>query len=218
MHFMKKKYIITFGIALIICGTIFGWKLLLKENTIIGTKDIFNNINTSTKGDFIVESLELKEQEETENEENSEIGNENVFSNKLENIVINKPIVKFEEEKTEIIEDKSTSNNNVETIEDNIEDDTIPKNTFVKLKKNEKAIAKMQAMIFALVPTEWFFSNSKVVIDSNGIDENTEYLDCDKINKDVFKNKVSGDIKIYAYDEIWNNGTEYVLRTRYYIR
>ena len=76
----------------------------------------------------------------------------------------------------------------------------------------------MQAMIFALVPTEWFFSNSKVVIDSNGIDENTEYLDCDKINKDVFKNKVSGDIKIYAYDEIWNNGTEYVLRTRYYIR
>lgn len=57
-----------------------------------------------------------------------------------------------------------------------------------------------------------------MIIDSNGIDESTEYLEYDKINQDVLKNKVSGDIKIYAYDEIWNNGTEYVLRTRCYIR
>lgn len=217
MHFMKKKYIITFGVALIICGAIFGCKLLLKENTIIGTKDIFNDINTSTKGDFIVESLELKDEEEMENAKNEKIA-ENISDNKPENIIINNPVVKFEEEKTEIIEDKNTSADNVQPIENNTEEDNTPKDTFVKLKKNEKVIAKMEAMIFALVPTEWFFSNSKVVIDSNGIDEGTEYLEYDKINQDVLKNKVSGDIKIYAYDEIWNNGTEYVLRTRCYIR
>lgn len=217
MHFMKKKYIITFGVALIICGAIFGCKLLLKENTIIGTKDIFNDINTSTKGDFIVESLDLKDEEEMENAKNEKIA-ENISNNKPENIIINNPVVKFEEEKTEIIEDKNTSADNVQPIENNTEEDNSPKDTFVKLRKNEKVIAKMEAMIFALVPTEWFFSNSKVVIDSNGIDENTEYLEYDKINQDVLKNKVSGDIKIYAYDEIWNNGTEYVLRTRCYIR
>ncbi len=217
MHFMKKKYIITFGVALIICGAIFGCKLLLKENTIIGTKDIFNDINTSTKGDFIVESLELKDEEEMENAESEKIA-ENISNNKPENIIINNPVVKFEEEKTEIIEDKNTSADNVQPIENNTEEDNSPKDIFVKLRKNEKVIAKMEAMIFALVPTEWFFSNSKVVIDSNGIDENTEYLEYDKINQDVLKNKVSGDIKIYAYDEIWNNGTEYVLRTRCYIR
>ena len=217
MHFMKKKYIITFGVALIICGAIFGCKLLLKENTIIGTKDIFNDINTSTKGDFIVESLELKDEEEMENAESEKIA-ENISNNKPENIIINNPVVKFEEEKTEIIEDKNTSADNVQPIENNTEEDNTPKDTFVKLRKNEKVIAKMEAMIFALVPTEWFFSNSKVVIDSNGIDEGTEYLEYDKINQDVLKNKVSGDIKIYAYDEIWNNGTEYVLRTRCYIR
>lgn len=217
MHFMKKKYIITFGIALIICGAIFGCKLLLKENTIIGTKDIFNDINTSTKGDFIVESLELKDEEEMENAESEKIA-ENISNNKPENIIINNPVVKFEEEKTEIIEDKNTSADNVQPIENNTEEDNTPKDTFVKLRKNEKVIAKMEAMIFALVPTEWFFSNSKVVIDSNGIDESTEYLEYDKINQDVLKNKVSGNIKIYAYDEIWNNGTEYVLRTRCYIR
>ena len=217
MHFMKKKYIITFGVALIICGAIFGCKLLLKENTIIGTKDIFNDINTSTKGDFIVESLELKDEEEMENAESEKIA-ENISNNKPENIIINNPVVKFEEEKTEIIEDKNTSADNVQPIENNTEEDNTPKDTFVKLNKNEKVIAKMEAMIFALVPTEWFFSNSKVVIDSNGIDESTEYLEYDKINQDVLKNKVSGDIKIYAYDEIWNNGTEYVLRTRCYIR
>ena len=217
MHFMKKKYIITFGIALIICGAIFGCKLLLKENTIIGTKDIFNDINTSTKGDFIVESLELKDEEEMEHAESEKIA-ENISNNKPENIIINNPVVKFEEEKTEIIEDKNTSADNVQPIENNTEEDNTPKDTFVKLRKNEKVIAKMEAMIFALVPTEWFFSNSKVVIDSNGIDESTEYLEYDKINQDVLKNKVSGNIKIYAYDEIWNNGTEYVLRTRCYIR
>ncbi len=217
MHFMKKKYIITFGVALIIWGAIFGCKLLLKENTIIGTKDIFNDINTGTKGDFIVESLELKDEEEMENAKNEKIA-ENISNNKPENIIINNPVVKFEEEKTEIIEDKNTSADNVHPIENNTEEDNTPKDTFVKLRKNEKVIAKMEAMIFALVPTEWFFSNSKVVIDSNGIDENTEYLEYDKINQDVLKNKVSGDIKIYAYDEIWNNGTEYVLRTRCYIR
>lgn len=217
MHFMKKKYIITFGIALIICGAIFGCKLLLKENTIIGTKDIFNDINTSTKGDFIVESLELKDEEEMENAESEKIA-ENISNNKPENIIINNPVVKFEEEKTEIIEDKNTSADNVQPIENNTEEDNTPKDTFVKLRKNEKVIAKMEAMIFALVPTEWFFSNSKVIIDSNGIDESTEYLEYDKINQDVLKNKVSGNIKIYAYDEIWNNGTEYVLRTRCYIR
>lgn len=214
---MKKKYIITFGVALIIWGAIFGCKLLLKENTIIGTKDIFNDINTGTKGDFIVESLELKDEEEMENAKNEKIA-ENISNNKPENIIINNPVVKFEEEKTEIIEDKNTSADNVHPIENNTEEDNTPKDTFVKLRKNEKVIAKMEAMIFALVPTEWFFSNSKVVIDSNGIDENTEYLEYDKINQDVLKNKVSGDIKIYAYDEIWNNGTEYVLRTRCYIR
>lgn len=217
MHFMKKKYIITFGVALIICGAIFGCKLSLKENTIIGAKDIFNDINTSTKGDFIVESLELKDEEEMENAKNEKIA-ENISNNKPENIIINNPVVKFEEEKTEIIEDKNTSADNVQPIENNTEEDNNPKDTFVKLRKNEKVIAKMEAMIFALVPTEWFFSNSKVVIDSNGIDENTEYLEYDKINQDILKNKVSGDIKIYAYDEIWNNGTEYVLRTRCYIR
>ncbi len=217
MHFMKKKYIITFGIALIICGAIFGCKLLLKENTIIGTKDIFNDINTSTKGDFIVESLDLKDEEEMENAKNEKIA-ENISNNKPENIIINNPVVKFEEEKTEIIEDKNTSADNVQPIENNTEEDNTPKDTFVKLRKNEKVIAKMEAMIFALVPTEWFFSNSKVIIDSNGIDESTEYLEYDKINQDVLKNKVSGNIKIYAYDEIWNNGTEYVLRTRCYIR
>lgn len=217
MHFMKKKYIITFGVALIICGAIFGCKLLLKENTIIGTKDIFNDINTSTKGDFIVESLDLKDEEEMENAKNEKIA-ENISNNKPENIIINNPVVKFEEEKTEIIEDKNTSADNVQPIENNTEEDNSPKDTFVKLRKNEKVIAKMEAMIFALVPTEWFFSNSKVIIDSNGIDESTEYLEYDKINQDVLKNKVSGDIKIYAYDEIWNNGTEYVLRTRCYIR
>ena len=217
MHFMKKKYIITFGVALIICGAIFGCKLLLKENTIIGTKDIFNDINTSTKGDFIVESLELKDEEEMENAESEKIA-ENISNNKPENIIINNPVVKFEEEKTEIIEDKNTSADNVQPIKNNTEEDNTPKDTFVKLNKNEKVIAKMEAMIFALVPTEWFFSNSKVVIDSNGIDKNTEYLEYDKINQDVLKNRVSGDIKIYAYDEIWNNGTEYVLRTRCYIR
>ena len=214
---MKKKYIITFGVALIICGAIFGCKLSLKENTIIGAKDIFNDINTSTKGDFIVESLELKDEEEMENAKNEKIA-ENISNNKPENIIINNPVVKFEEEKTEIIEDKNTSADNVQPIENNTEEDNNPKDTFVKLRKNEKVIAKMEAMIFALVPTEWFFSNSKVVIDSNGIDENTEYLEYDKINQDILKNKVSGDIKIYAYDEIWNNGTEYVLRTRCYIR
>ena len=212
MHFMKKKYIITFGVVLIILGAIFGCKLLLKENTIIGTKDIFNDINTGTKGDFIVESLELKDEEEMENAKNEKIA-ENISNNKPENIIINNPVVKFEEEKTEIIEDKNTSVDNVQPIENNTS-----KDTFVKLRKNEKVIAKMEAMIFALVPTEWFFSNSKVIIDSNGIDESTEYLEYDKINQDVLKNKVSGDIKIYAYDEIWNNGTEYVLRTRCYIR
>lgn len=217
MHFMKKKYIITFGVALIIWGAIFGCKLLLKENTIIGTKDIFNDINTGTKGDFIVESLELKDEEEMENAKNEKIA-ENISNNKPENIIINNPVVKFEEEKTEIIEDKNTSADNVQPIENNTEEDNTSKDTFVKLRKNEKVIAKMEAMIFALVPTEWFFSNSKVIIDSNGIDESTEYLEYDKINQDVLKNKVSGDIKIYAYDEIWNNGTEYVLRTRCYIR
>ena len=214
---MKKKYIITFGVALIIWGAIFGCKLLLKENTIIGTKDIFNDINTGTKGDFIVESLELKDEEEMENAKNEKIA-ENISNNKPENIIINNPVVKFEEEKTEIIEDKNTSADNVQPIENNTEEDNTSKDTFVKLRKNEKVIAKMEAMIFALVPTEWFFSNSKVIIDSNGIDESTEYLEYDKINQDVLKNKVSGDIKIYAYDEIWNNGTEYVLRTRCYIR
>lgn len=216
MYFMRKKYIIIFGI-LLVCGFMFSYGLLYKHNTTIGTMDIFNDINTSTKGDFIVESLELKDEEEMENAESKKIA-ENISNNKSENIIINNPVVKFEEEKAEIIEDKNTSADNVQPIENNTEEDNTPKDTFVKLKKNEKVIAKMEAMIFALVPTEWFFSNSKVVIDSNGIDEGTEYLEYDKINQDVLKNKVSGYIKIYAYDEIWNNGTEYVLRTRCYIR
>ena len=239
--FNRKFVIIVSFICVVIIATYGGSKALSTKSEFIGNVELFKIYDKEAKPDTekVEETLSLKDVEDDEIKNTDNKTNINT-----DTIIINKPVVEHKETKNEITKEeiqkkveyttkKDATSNNVENViktsnitntitasnntDNNVDNQS--KDVFVKFVKNEKSIANMEAMMFALVPTEWFFSSSKVVIDSDGIDENTEYITFNKLNQDVLKNKKSGDIKIFAYDEVWNNGkSDYVLQTRCYVK
>lgn len=238
--FNRKFVIIVSFICVVIIATYGGSKVLSTKSEFIGNVELFKIYDKEAKPDTekVEETLSLKDVEDDEIKNTGSKNNVNT-----DTIIINKPVVECKETKNEITKEEiqkkveditknddvignsvenviETGNNTISNSNDIDNDvDNQPKDIFVKFVKNEKVIANMEAMMFALVPTEWFFSSSKVVIDSDGIDENTEYITFNKLNQEILKNKKSGNIRIFAYDEVWNNGkSDYVRKTRCYVR
>lgn len=214
---MSKKKVISCLSVVGIFVIIFGFSIFESESELLGSIQIFKRDKENKVVGTVVsseETLNLKDIEE----------DIIVADIKEDVVIVEEPLVIQNESKKEITK---TEIKNTESVKPEILTTTINKektenkeeiqNEFIKFEQNDKTIAAMQAKIFTMVPREWLFSGSKVIIDSTGIDETTEYVTIENLNKDLLRNK-SGDIKIYAYDEIWNNGTDYVLRTRCYIR
>lgn len=218
---IKRYLIISLALVMMVLSTFIFYNIFAAKSEILGNVNIFNKLGEKSDDSQYTnkEVLGLKEIDEETDEKNQTL--ENVFVKQSDIVISDKPVIEEKETKAEIKRSEITQESPEKNLKENIEDvnkSTVKnENRFEKFVKNEKAIATLEAMIFSLVQPNWFFTNSKIVVDSDGIDENTEYLTLDKLNKNLLKNK-SGDIHIFAYDEVWNNGEDYVLRTRYYIK
>lgn len=219
---IKKRYlIISFTLVIMLLATFTCYNIFAAKSEILGNVSIFNKLGEKSDDSQYVnkEVLGLKEIDEETDEKNQSL--ENVFVKQSDIVISDKPVIEEKETKDEITREEIVQKASSTLLEENVEDINenivANENKFLKLSKNEKSIATLEAMIFSLVQPSWFFTNSKIVIDSEGIDENTKYLTFGELNKNLLKNKC-GDIHIFAYDEVWNNGEDYVLRTRYYIK
>ncbi len=139
--------------------------------------------------------------------------NSNIEESKVNTVIINSPIIELEK-----------NNNNDTDIDntlyemDDLKDDDDENNKFLRFEKNQDMLAKMESTILACVPLEWFASGSKITIDSSSSSKIDDYILYEKLDQEYFKNKKSGNIKIYSLDEIWQkDNNEYVLQTRCYI-
>lgn len=132
---------------------------------------------------------------------------------KVNTVIINSPVIEIKKDNNS--EENYNSLNEAEIPQNNNEKN----GKFIRFEKNEDMIAKIESTILVCVPLEWFTSGSKIVIDTLSSDKINDYILYEKLDQEYLKNKKSGDIKIYAVDEIWKkDNKEYVLQTRCYIK
>ena len=210
----SRKIFITFALILMVAvSLIMVLAVDADAEVIIGA--VQNNFDEENKNSSQVESKELKI-EDKENVEietakpESKIADVNVEN---ETIVVNKHIVNIDKK------EESLNNNEIknEIIDDIVSSSKDENNKFVRFEKNKDVIQKLKADVFTLLPTEWLFSGKSIIIDPSPFNENKDYFLYENLDKSYISSITSGNIIIYAVDEIWNNGQDYVLQTRCYI-
>lgn len=210
----SRKIFITFALILMVAvSLIVVFAVDSDTEVIIGA--VQNNFDEENRNPSQIESKELKiedkENVEIETEEpESKIEDVNVEN---ETIVVNKHIVNIDKK------EESLNNNEIknEIIDDIVSNSKDGNNKFVRFEKNKDVIQKLKADIFTLLPTEWLFSGKSIIIDTSPFNENKDYFLYENLDKSYISSITSGNITIYAVDEIWNNGQDYVLQTRCYI-
>ena len=210
----SRKIFITFALILMVAVSLIV-VLAVDSDTEVIIGAVQNNFDEENRNPSQIESKELKiedkENVEIETEEpESKIEDVNVEN---ETIVVNKHIVNIDKK------EESLNNNEIknEIIDDIVSNSKDGNNKFVRFEKNKDVIQKLKADIFTLLPTEWLFSGKSIIIDTSPFNENKDYFLYENLDKSYISSITSGNITIYAVDEIWNNGQDYVLQTRCYI-
>lgn len=210
----SRKIFITFALILMVAVSLIV-VLAVDSDTEIIIGAVQNNFDEENKNSSQVESKELKIEdieniEEEKIETKSKIVNSNVTTEK---ILTNIPVVNTDCEN----EKPNTNTVNLEKVEEKTNDSKEENNKFVRFENNIEVIYKLQADLFTLLPIEWLFSGKSIIINPSPFNENKDYFLYENLDKSYISSITSGNIIIYAVDEIWNNGQDYVLQTRCYI-
>ena len=210
----SRKIFITFALILMIAVSLIV-VLAVDSDTEVIIGAVQNNFDEENRNPSQVEfnELKLKDMENVE-EEKVETKSKNVNSNvTTEKILTNIPVVNTDCEN----EKPNTNTVNFEKVEEKLKDSKEENNKFVRFENNIEVIYKLQADLFTLLPIEWLFSGKSIIINPSPFNENKDYFLYENLDKSYISSITSGNITIYAVDEIWNNGQDYVLQTRCYI-
>lgn len=210
----SRKIFITFALILMVAVSLIV-VLAVDSDTEVIIGAVQNNFDEENRNPSQVEfnELKLKDMENVE-EEKVETKSKNVNSNvTTEKILTNIPVVNTDCEN----EKPNTNTVNFEKVEEKLKDSKEENNKFVRFENNIEVIYKLQADLFTLLPIEWLFSGKSIIINPSPFNENKDYFLYENLDKSYISSITSGNITIYAVDEIWNNGQDYVLQTRCYI-
>lgn len=163
----------------------------------------------------------------TNNTNNTNTTNNNVNTNNI----VQGNIIKEVPENTQITNNTSETNsisteeqnnnsntNIVQNIETPVEEPVQNiVNKFVGFQVNESMISNLKSKIANALPKEFFDNQGKIIVSSAPFDSGKNYFTYERFNSATMSNRQFGTIIIYAVDEIWNNGNDYVFQTRCYI-